>query len=42
VPLSLTLQALLRPLLSRRLIALKKRFDAPSGSGEERMGSYEY
>ncbi|MEO5661011.1 MAG: dialkylresorcinol condensing enzyme [Polaromonas sp.] len=42
VPLSLTLQALLRPLLSRRLTALKQRFDAPSGSGEERIGMYEY
>ena len=42
VPLSLTLQTLLRPLLSRRLTALKKRFDAPSGSGDERIGLYEY
>ena len=42
VPLSLMLQALLRPLLGRRYAILKQRFEAPSGSGEERMGAYEH
>jgi hypothetical protein len=42
VPLSLILQALLRPLLGRRFAALKRRFEAPSGSGEERMSAYEH
>ena len=41
VPLSLLLQALLRPLLRRRLAVLKLHFDAPSGCGNERMSLYE-
>ena len=40
VPLSLLVQALLRPLLRPRLALLKARFDAPSGSGTERMHRY--
>lgn len=41
VPLSLLLQALLRPFLQRKFAALKKKFDEPSGSGIERMSLYE-
>jgi hypothetical protein len=41
VPLSLLLQAILRPLMRRRFAELKRRFDAPSGSGDERMYRYE-
>lgn len=41
VPLSLLIQALLRPFLQRKFAALKKKFDAPSGSGIERMSLYE-
>lgn len=41
VPLSLLLQAVLRPLLQRKFAALKQKFDAPSGSGIERMSVYE-
>lgn len=41
VPLSLLLQALLRPLLGRRLAAIKHKFETPSGSGGERMSLYE-
>jgi hypothetical protein len=40
VPLSLTVQAMLRPLLQRRFAVLKQQFDAPSGSSAERMGIY--
>jgi hypothetical protein len=40
VPVSLLLQALLRPLLKQRMQALKQRFEMPSGSGVERMGLY--
>lgn len=40
VPLSLALQALLRPLLKRRLAALKDQYELPSGSGTERMSVY--
>lgn len=40
VPLSLLLQAMLRPLMRRRFADLKRRFDGPSGSGEERMQQY--
>ncbi|HEU0188696.1 MAG TPA: dialkylresorcinol condensing enzyme [Gallionella sp.] len=40
IPLSLLIQTMLRPLMSRRLEALKKQFDAPSGSGLERMSLY--
>jgi hypothetical protein len=41
VPLSLLLQALLRPLLKQRLAAIKQKFEIPSGSGAERMSLYE-
>jgi hypothetical protein len=42
VPLSLTLQRLLRPLLRQRLAALKIEFERPSGSGTERLAQYDY
>lgn len=42
VPLSLLLQALLRPFLTRRLAALKQQFEQPSGSGSERMAQYDF
>jgi len=42
VPISLTLQTLLRPLIRRRLAALKAEFERPSGSGTERMAQYDY
>ena len=42
VPLSLTLQALFRPLLKHRLAALKDEFERPSGSGTERLAHYDY
>lgn len=41
VPLSLGLQALLRPFLKRRLAALKLQFEQPSGSGTERLVQYD-
>lgn len=41
VPLSLLIQAVLRPFLQRKFAALKQKFDAPSGSGIERMSLYE-
>lgn len=41
VPLSLGLQALLRPLLGARLAALKSTFEQPSGSGVERLARYD-
>ena len=40
IPLSLFIQAILRPLMRRRFEALKRQFDAPSGSGTERMSLY--
>lgn len=40
VPLSLLVQILLRPLMQQRFAALKRQFDAPSGSGTERMSLY--
>ncbi len=40
VPLSLLIQALLRPLMRQRFTALKQQFDLPSGSGTERMSRY--
>lgn len=40
VPVSLLVQALLRPLARKRFARLKQRFDAPSGSGTERMHQY--
>lgn len=42
VPISLVLQILLRPLVRRRLAALKTEFERPSGSGTERMAQYDY
>lgn len=41
VPMSLLLQTMLRPLMGRKFAVLKKKFDAPSGSGKERMSLYE-
>lgn len=41
VPVSLALQWLLRPLMRRRLAAIKSKFEWPSGSGRERMHLYE-
>ena len=41
VPLSLTVQTLLRPILGKRFAALKQQFDAPSGASAERMKAYE-
>jgi hypothetical protein len=40
VPVSLVVQALLRPFTRARFARLKARFDAPSGSGAERMHLY--
>lgn len=40
VPVSLLVQALLRPFTRTRFARLKARFDAPSGSGAERMHLY--
>ena len=42
VPLSLLLQAALRPCLRKQSKALKLRFEMPSGAGQERMGMYEH
>jgi hypothetical protein len=41
VPLSLLVQAMMRPFLQRKFAALKQQFDAPSGCGSERMSLYE-
>jgi hypothetical protein len=41
VPVSLSLQLILRPLLRHRLAAAKHYFEAPSGSGNERLKQYE-
>jgi hypothetical protein len=41
VPISLALQALLRPLLRRRLDRVKTYFEQPSGSAADRMPLYE-
>lgn len=41
VPLSLLLQALLRPFMRRRFAATRQRFETPSGSGMERLPLYE-
>ena len=41
VPLSLALQAVLRPLLARRLCILKQTFEQPSGSASDRMSRYD-
>jgi hypothetical protein len=40
VPISLLIQALLRPFLRGRFAVLKQRYEAPSGSGRERMSVY--
>lgn len=40
VPVSLTVQALLRPFLGRRFAAIKQKYEVPSGSGKERMSLY--
>lgn len=40
IPVSLTLQALIRPLLRKRLAHMKHDFELPSGSGTERMSNY--
>ncbi|BCK86503.1 hypothetical protein MIZ01_0265 [Sideroxyarcus emersonii] len=42
VPLSLSIQSLLRPFLRQRCALLKRRFDQPSGCGTERMHLYGY
>lgn len=41
VPLSLLVQTALRPLFRQRFAAQKHQFDAPSGSGVERMQQYQ-
>lgn len=41
IPLSLLVQALIRPLMRKRLGALKTHFEQPSGSGTERMNQYD-
>lgn len=41
VPMSLLLQFLLKPLLRKKLAREKRYFEAPSGSGNERLGLYE-
>jgi len=40
VPVSLMLQALIRPFLRKRLAEMKHDFELPSGSGNERMSRY--
>lgn len=40
VPLSLAVQALIRPLLRRRFARMKYNFELPSGSGAERMADH--
>lgn len=40
VPVSLALQALIRPLLRERIARMKHDFEFPSGSGTERMSKY--
>jgi hypothetical protein len=41
VPLSLTLQALLRPLFKGALTKMKDRFELPSGSATDRCHLYD-
>lgn len=41
VPISLAIQFLIRPLLSQRLARLKREFELPSGSGDERLSQYD-
>lgn len=40
VPISLLIQAMLRPFMRGRFAALKQKYEAPSGSGRERMSIY--
>lgn len=40
LPVSLALQALIRPLLQEHLMRMKQNFELPSGSGAERMTDY--
>ena len=40
VPVSLAVQALIRPLLRRRFARMKQNFELPSGGGAERMAEY--
>jgi hypothetical protein len=40
VPISLLVQALLRPFMGKRFAALKQHYETPSGSGRERMAAY--
>ena len=40
IPISLTLQALIRPLLREHFARMKYNFELPSGSGTERMANY--
>lgn len=40
VPLSLALQAMVRPLIRGRIAQMKQNFELPSGSGDERMSKY--
>lgn len=42
IPVSLTLQAALRPVLRKRLAATKRAFEQPSGSGVERLAHYDF
>lgn len=42
VPISLVVQTLLRPLLAKRLEALKQQFEQPSGSGIDRLSQYDF
>jgi hypothetical protein len=42
VPLSLMLQAVLRPVLAPRLARLKQSFEQPSGSESDRMSQYDF
>ncbi|MBL8460857.1 MAG: dialkylresorcinol condensing enzyme [Zoogloea sp.] len=42
VPVSLALQAFLRPFLRRRLDAVKASYEQPSGSGLERLAHYDF
>jgi hypothetical protein len=40
VPVSLLIQAVLRPFMKTRFAQLKQKYDAPSGCGDERMSLY--
>lgn len=41
VPISLTLQFILRPFFRAKMVAAKHYYEAPSGSGKERLARYE-